>query len=541
MEILPTVRKWLSSASSQSYDSISQQTPDSLLEKARKGPAPSAEQEKSVMASIPSKEYIPPTPVRPFSEEISAAVREQYQKFQQPKEVVRFLSELAIDPTTYIPASKGIGITAAGLGILTGLLKAGTIVRSPSRLMPNLKSQVGAFRPSGSAISPLSLIDVKADIQMSKKWAARDDSPDVLLASKISDRELQRYGTPEFLLDSRLTSTQDELFERVSVRPKTANDPARADYLQRRWTSKFDDERLNLEEDRKYLRGTMEDVTGHSRDVRQEFGPDYISHLPMDIDDIGYASGKVIKRVDELARIRKDLVSHVRAKSDAVRAGKDFYIADNKFVNRDIGEAVRKYADDLEDSPLSPDQLSKKSLQQLLMHADDIAKVKAELLRKEEESLQKLPEFTKARTATLQAEQGLPGGFVELKQPADFGAETELLNHCVGAGGYNGDTKKYLFQHHPISGREVIKNEGSSFSQYKAARDRGDRRFFSYRPEGQPVLTFEVGTKYNEVSQIFGRNNRPPTNAEEEMVINFVIDHLKPRDPPTLTPYEDQI
>ena len=150
MEILPTVRKWLSSASSQSYDSISQQTPDSLLEKARKGSFPSEEQEKSVMAPIPSKEYIPPTPVRPFSEEISAAVREQYQKFQQPKEVVRFLSELAIDPTTYIPASKGIGITAAGLGILTGLLKAGTIVRSPSRLMPNLKSQVGAFRPSDS-------------------------------------------------------------------------------------------------------------------------------------------------------------------------------------------------------------------------------------------------------------------------------------------------------------------------------------------------------------------------------------------------------
>jgi hypothetical protein len=46
MEILPTVRKWLSSASSQSYDSVSQQTPDSLLEKARKGSFPSEEQEK---------------------------------------------------------------------------------------------------------------------------------------------------------------------------------------------------------------------------------------------------------------------------------------------------------------------------------------------------------------------------------------------------------------------------------------------------------------------------------------------------------------
>jgi hypothetical protein len=521
MEILPTVRKWLSSVSSQSYDSVSQQTPDSLLEKARKGSFPSAEQEKSVMASIPSKEYIPPTPVRPFSEEISAAVREQYQKFQQPKEVVRFLSELAIDPTTYIPASKGIGITAAGLGILTGLLKAGTIVRSPSRLMPNLKSQIGAFRPSGSVISPLALKDAKADIQKAKDWTARDNSPDVLLASKISDKELQRYGTPEFLLDSRLTSTQNELFEKVSVRPKAANDPARSDYLQRRWTYQFDDTRLGLEEDRKYLRGTMEDAR-NAGDVRQGFGPDYISHLPMNMEDIGYSSGKVIKRVDELARTRKDLVSHVRAKSDAVRAGKDFYIADNRFVNQDIGEAIRKYADDLDSSPLSPDQLSKKSLQQLLMHADDLAKSKAEILRKEEESLQSLPEFTKARTATLQAEQGLPGGFVELKQPADFGAETEFLNHCVGAGGYNGDTKKYLFQHHPISGREVLKNENSSYSKYKRALDSGESRFFSYRPEGVPELTVEVGIKNKAIRQVYGKNDRLPTTEERQKVRDFV-------------------
>ena len=526
MEILPTVRAWLSSATSQSYDSVSQQTPDSLLEKARKGSQEEEEEpEKSVMAPIPSKEYIPPTPVRPFSEEISAAVREQYYKFQQPAEVVKLLSELAIDPTNYIPASKGIGITAAGLGILTGLLKAGTIVRSPSRLMPNLKSQIGAFRPSGSVISPLALKDAKADIQMAKDWTARDNSPDVLLASKISDRELQRYGTPEFLLDSRLTSTQNELFEKVSVRPKTANDPTRSDYLQRRWTYQFDDTRLGLEEDRKYLRGAMEDAR-NAGDVLQGFGPDYISHLPTNMEDIGYSSGKVIKRVDELARTRKDLVSHVRAKSDAVRAGKDFYIADNRFVNQDIGEAIRKYADDLDSSPLSPDQLSKKSLQQLLMHADDLAKSKAEILRKEEESLQKLPEFTKARTATLQAEQGLPGGFVELKQPADFGAETEFLNHCVGAGGYNGDTKKYLFQHHPISGREVIKNSDSSFSQYKAAMDSGESRFFSYRPEGVPELTIEVRIKSKEIRQVYGKNDRSPTKEELQKVRDFVDNKL---------------
>lgn len=483
------------------------------------------------MAPIPSKEYVPPTPVRPFSEEISAAVREQYQKFQQPKEVVRFLSELAIDPTTYIPASKGIGITAAGLGILTGLLKAGTIVRSPSRLMPNLKSQIGAFRPSGSAISPLALTDVHEIAN-----GVDNTKLSSLLWDKLSKRELQKYGTPEFLMDARLLHTTDPDFKEWNLGIQKATpwgtDNA-LDAAQGRITG--------IREDLAFYRNDLRDIkktrASRLRRWHEISSQEEVNYL----GNISHATDSIVRHTEDLANVRRLAVQHVRGKADAARDGKDFYTVDAYAAGDDIDKAVFRYAQDLEFSPLSPDQLSKKSLQQLLVHADDVAKNKAELLRKEEESLQKLPEFTKARTATLQAEQGFPGGFVELKHPADFGTETEFLNHCVGAGGYDHATSKYKFQHHPISGREVIKNEDSSFSQYKARRDRGDSRYFSYRPEGQPVLTFEVGTKYNEVSQIFGRNNRPPTNAEEEMIINFVIDHLKPRDPPNKIPYEDQI
>ena len=87
MELLSSVRKWLSSVSSQSYDSISEQTPDSLLARARVQEKP--EKDPSVMAPIPSQNYIPPTEVRPFSEEVAATVKEQYRKFQQPAEVVK--------------------------------------------------------------------------------------------------------------------------------------------------------------------------------------------------------------------------------------------------------------------------------------------------------------------------------------------------------------------------------------------------------------------------------------------------------------------
>ena len=517
MEILPTVRKWLSSVSSQSYDSVSQQTPDSLLEKARKGSFPSdSPEEKSVMAPIPSKEYIPPTPVRPFSEEISAAVREQYQKFQQPKEVVRFLSELAIDPIMYIPASKGIGITAAGLGILTGLLKAGTIIRSPSRLMPNLKSQVGAFRPSGSVISPLSLASAR-DIPNE----VNTNSLTGLLWKKISNKEFQRYGTPEFLMDARLWHTTYPDFKRWNLGVQTL---------------KSADPDLSLESARYTMRNIGYDLADNRAQIRSiKSNRDYDKLRGMPASDfrnnaalksLNKYTERINENLDELANVRRLAVQHVRGKSDAEKAGKEFYIADAHAVGDDIDKAIFRYAQDLEFSPLSPDQLSKKSLQQLLVHADDMAKVKAELLRKEEESLQKLPEFTKARTATLQAEQGLPGGFVELKQPADFGAETEFLNHCVGAGGYNGDTKKYLFQHHPISGREVLKNENSSYSQYRKAMDSGESRFFSYRPEGVPELTIEVGIKSKEIRQVQGKNDRSPTKEELQKVRDFVDDKL---------------
>ncbi len=226
--------------------------------------------------------------------------------------------------------------------------------------------------------------------------------------------------------------------------------------------------------------------------------------------------------MDDLINTRRLAVQHVRGKSDAERTGKEFYSVDSFSVEDDIENAVIRYAKDLEFSPLSPDQLSKKSLQQLLMHADDLAKRREELLRKEEESLVKLPEFTKARTATLQAEQGLPGGFVELKHPADFGAETELLNHCIGAGGYDAVTNKYKFQVHPISGREVIKNPDSSYASYKEALDSGESRFFSYRPEGVPELTIEVGVRDRSVKQVYGKNDRPPTKEEEIKVREFL-------------------
>ena len=100
------------------------------------------EQEKSVIAPIPSKRLFHRRRFRPSQKNNRGSAR-AISEIPAAERVVRFLSELVIDPTTYIPASKG-GITAAGLGILTGLLSWNNC-SFPSRLMLNLKSQIGLF------------------------------------------------------------------------------------------------------------------------------------------------------------------------------------------------------------------------------------------------------------------------------------------------------------------------------------------------------------------------------------------------------------
>jgi hypothetical protein len=92
------------------------------------------------------------------------------------------------------------------------------------------------------------------------------------------------------------------------------------------------------------------------------------------------------------------------------------------------GEGAYNLSQVLENSPYSPDQLSKKSLEQLV----SIGK-KTEAAQLKEASV--IKDFTISRSAQLNQEQGLPKGFIELKTQQDLGAETEFMNNCVGAGG----------------------------------------------------------------------------------------------------------
>ena len=104
----------------------------------------------------------------------------------------------------------------------------------------------------------------------------------------------------------------------------------------------------------------------------------------------------------------------------------DDYNAFNTYFG-DIPRALDKLDELVSKSNYTTEQLSKKSLQQLLGIAKEVEKQ----AKADSEAILK---YTKERTASLKETQGLPNDLVELRDKRDFGAETYFLRHCVGAG-----------------------------------------------------------------------------------------------------------
>lgn len=499
-----SVLNWLKN--SISYDSV--QEGDVL--KKYKAPAQENGTEKSVMAEMPSKSFSPTEKVRPFSEEFADTVKETVQKYSQPKEVVRFLSEMAIDPINYIPAAKGIGIAGAGAGILSLLMKKGTISPSRAAIGKTLEKQIGAFRPEGSKISPISTEYIAADrISMEQLLDARksglltrQEGFETLMASKLSDKELAKYGAPSFKLDPHLSSTASEDFTKLRLQPTEDLEVARKDLI-----------RLVGQVGRSREKSIISRENQRSvADARKRVG--LFGWTNGDIEETLWAA-------DVLTKQAKAGIAQVKAISEAEKFNVPLWSAKSTAVKTDIMQAIEPMATELRLSGLSIEDLSRKSLVQLMATSE---RVKAERIAREEAAARAeafIPEFTKKRTATLKEEQGLPYGFVELKTPADMGAETHYLNHCAGAGGMDPTTGKFKPQFHPVTGEELIRNETSSFKRYYGKIQSGEERLFSYRPEGEPVFTVRIDAKTGQAKEWQGLDNRNLTKAEKDLVTAF--------------------
>lgn len=328
---------------------------------------------------------------------------------------------------------------------------------------------VGAFRPVGSKLLPSVLKDIKTQLIPSP---SRPSSLSGDILKKISDKALQKYGASDFPLDPFLGhvkgspyETPDKLLANLFVEkvPMSSYGPEARSFTE-----------LTARTKRLVVAGKRE--------------PSYL---------------------DEPLRNQQ---ADIYAYRDSLATKEPLFKVGPLDAAMDLRQGSMNLAEILQNSKFTPDQLSKKSLEQLV----SIGK-KTEAAQLKEASV--IKNFTVSRSAQLNQEQGLPKGFVELKTQQDLGAETEFMNNCVGAGGAHPQTGKFIPKWHPITGEQITKGFAEDLGdQYWKRLQNGNERIFSYRPEGLPVATIRMDTRSGRVIEALGVENRPiPDSMTKEI------------------------
>ena len=344
-------------------------------------------------------------------------------------------------------------------------------------LSGNSGSIVGAFRPVNSKILPSTLTKIKNSF----KYYAENPNIDIPFLDKLSNKEINKYGTTDFILDKYLPSTNNAS-ELVQIDPREVR---LADFLEQ-------DPRID------WLKLDADKMARRAKNL---------GIAPTDFNKKVFtrAQDKLLNNLIQDDARTALLEDDIRAFRDQIKDKAPIYILEgygvSNFIYGDIPKALDKLYELVSQSSYTPEQLSKKSLQQLLGIADDVQKV----INKDTAVV---VDYTKQRTAELKAQQGLPDDLVELKDKRDFGAETYFLNHCVGAGGADEATGKFLPKWSPVTGEEILRNKNfqNSADIYYGLMERGNARYFSYRPEGLPVATAEVN-KFGDIKQLYGEKN----------------------------------
>ena len=344
-------------------------------------------------------------------------------------------------------------------------------------LSGNSGSVVGAFRPVNSKILPSTLAKVKGNLRQ----YGEDPNVNIPFLDKLSNKEINKYGTTDSILDKYLPSTNDALDLEV-VGPREVK---LTDFLEQNPGINMLKLRANIMARR--AREFQRDPTDSNKEAFSASQNGLLNAL--------------IQNDARMPLVEDD----IRALRDQIKDKTPIYTFDDYSVfgeyYGDIPRALDKIDGLVSKSNYTPEQLSKKSLQQLLGIADAVQKV----INKDTAVV---VDYTKQRTAELKAQQGLPNDLVELRDRRDFGAETYFLNHCVGAGGAEETTGKFLPKWNPVTGEVILKNNNfqNSADIYYGFMERGIARYFSYRPEGLPVATVEVD-KYGNIKQLYGEKN----------------------------------
>jgi hypothetical protein len=400
------------------------------------------------------------------------------------------IGPISIDPTDYLTPGGLAKVGAAVTKTLTGAAASPMLV--------------GAFRSANNTmLSRRALGDARAELDKESKALLKykddgmtaDEMQQVTFLGKVSDKEIAKYGTPEFLLDKWLSSTIWQPGRAPSgIKPITT-----ADVI---------DEGANLM---------------HWNTVKAEVE----KVLPTIPDDQKPILLKTIAQANDSI-----------LKSPATKLVEDFGVAqkqskellDSNFTDTiagDIDAGVRNLRFSLMDHKIPFDVLEGKSLQQIVSVAH---KADDELVKIYKKSMEHKTKVITTRTAELFNTQRDPdaGMFIKLTDPKDLAHETDILNHCLGAVGR--DNGKYIPAFDTVTGKINPKTSAgnTSFDQYNLGMQNGTSEFYSYRPTGLPEVTLEVKVSQNSwggghkyVAQAYGKEDAALTAQQADEVKRF--------------------
>lgn len=373
---------------------------------------------------------------------------------------------------------KRMGVsTEDSLTEIVGMLLAPSVAGKATAL-PLL---MGAFRNANDSMISQTMLNMlkggkhESALDRSRMYNEQFYDTDLVLqtlANKLSDKELKKYGTPEFLLDRYLPSTINAERYGTSPVPSTV----------------YPGDEYSLARDMKHLSALNE---SRAKIIKQ-------GEADLPVRGVSNAKTK-----DDL------LVNHINNYSgtkniqdmlDAKKAGKTLYLSDDIYsMEREIASGLRGLLGQARDMGIPEGDIAKKSIEQLTSVIKKKEDEALKALRKSEKV--KISKF-KDRTAELmqsQKAEKLPGGFVKLEDSTDLSHETAMMNHCIGA--VCRDNDRYIPMHDPVTGgftkegQKVFDNRTyvhTSFNQYNNALGDGTSEFFSYRPDGLAEFTVEL-------------------------------------------------
>jgi len=437
-----------------------------------------------------------PPEVESVSELLVRKINDIWQGMKDPGKVVNFLAREAIDPLNYLPSApaKAAAVTAGSAGILAALMKFGTI--TPSKAV-STGNQAGAFRPSASRLLPSSLIDLSQSLHSSlgyRKTKTRDNLDsiaDLILDKTITSKELTKYGAPEFQIDPFLAHVRDPEYNPTD---RIASEYPLSDFLAGPITGAV----LHKNAGRAYAVKEAADVPSLSPYLKQ-------------------GDAMMMSLLNTYPSLEND----ARAFMGQLKDKKLIFSLYPESAKNDIIDGVEEIARILDMAGHGPEQLSKKTLQQLVGLAQ---KEERDLLEKQAKSLQTLTEHTTRRTIELQTKQKLPPeskGLVQLENEKDLATETAFQNICCGAGRVDQNTMRYVPAWDPITGKRepglgtVPVSGDNFFGRIKS----GESLMFSYRPNGIPEATIELNAKNGSIREIAGKNNDPMDPKLKDVVL----------------------